>query len=328
MSQFLQNLIARHQEAGTSQAVLARVQPRPKSRFETASEPKSIVQNDFADNDNLLKESHHSDAGSKLTQGLANASSILTSESNRPALDTQVTTQQSKKHPVIQTDSSDQIENLNERIESLTVQFGQKSPVLETPTNISSKQNYSMAEDQPESSFFSEPSNPQNLFVAGELNDRIQTILNSLKNQQSLVADNPEPVTQHDHSTVETEKYSENDAQQHTASISKTISRFQQPDFKKKQQTIEIRNEQRQSDQSGLLQIPQWLTEMQADLNKRLQEINAKPETEPVVNVTIGRVEVKAIQQNSSKQPKVRNKPSGVMSLDDYLKQRENRERA
>ena len=80
--------------------------------------------------------------------------------------------------------------------------------------------------------------------------------------------------------------------------------------------------------QPGLLQIPVWLTQMQTDLHHRWQEINTKVEAEPVVNVTIGRIEVKAFNADSAKQPTPRNKPTGVMSLDDYLKQRESRERA
>ena len=74
---------------------------------------------------------------------------------------------------------------------------------------------------------------------------------------------------------------------------------------------------------SGALQIPAWLSDMQTDLNSRWREINAKSKVEPVVNVTIGHVEVRAVQAETVKQAKPQKKPTGVMSLDDYLRQRE-----
>ena len=72
----------------------------------------------------------------------------------------------------------------------------------------------------------------------------------------------------------------------------------------------------------GALQIPAWLSDMQTDFNNRLKEMNAKSEVESVVNVTIGRVEIRAVQAEPVKQPKPQKKQAGVMSLDDYLQQR------
>ncbi len=69
------------------------------------------------------------------------------------------------------------------------------------------------------------------------------------------------------------------------------------------------------------LEPPSWLPEIESQINQRLQEIEAK--AEPVVNVTIGRVEVRAVQSETPKQAKHQKKPIGVMSLDDYLKQRD-----
>ena len=62
---------------------------------------------------------------------------------------------------------------------------------------------------------------------------------------------------------------------------------------------------------------------MQTDLNNRWREINAKSEADSVVNVTIGRVEVRAVKSETLRQTKPQKKPTGVMSLDDYLRQRE-----
>ena len=75
--------------------------------------------------------------------------------------------------------------------------------------------------------------------------------------------------------------------------------------------------------QSGLFQTPAWVDEIKSGLQNRFRETTAQTKSEPMVNVTIGRVEVKAIQQDSAKQPTVHNKPSGIMSLENYLKQRD-----
>lgn len=79
----------------------------------------------------------------------------------------------------------------------------------------------------------------------------------------------------------------------------------------------------------GALNVPSWLSDMKSVLNKRQQDANAKLEiAKPIVNVTIGRVEVRAVQSSSVNIPKKSKKPSGVMSLTDYLKSRDKKERA
>jgi hypothetical protein len=75
----------------------------------------------------------------------------------------------------------------------------------------------------------------------------------------------------------------------------------------------------------GLLAPPTWLAEMQTEFNRRWNELNRNSEPEPVVNVTIGRVEVRAVQAETPQKSIRKRKPSGVMSLDDYLNQRERR---
>ena len=76
------------------------------------------------------------------------------------------------------------------------------------------------------------------------------------------------------------------------------------------------------------LQVPGWVTDVQTKLSRRMKEIDSKSGTEPVVNVTIGRVEVRAIQNETRRQSKPQKKSTGVMSLNDYLKQREYRGQA
>lgn len=73
---------------------------------------------------------------------------------------------------------------------------------------------------------------------------------------------------------------------------------------------------------SGSLLAPDWLNQIQADLQDRWQALNQKAQAEPVINVTIGRVEVRAVQTDSPPARKRSTLPSGVMTLDSYLKQR------
>jgi hypothetical protein len=71
------------------------------------------------------------------------------------------------------------------------------------------------------------------------------------------------------------------------------------------------------------LEPPSWLSDMTTQLTQRLQD--AEQKTDPVINVTIGRVEVRAVQTDTQKITRQAKKPTGVMTLDDYLKRCENR---
>lgn len=71
----------------------------------------------------------------------------------------------------------------------------------------------------------------------------------------------------------------------------------------------------------GLLGSPAWLSRRESESDSGLFNKNSKAETEPVINVTIGRIEVKATKLREPEQPRQQKKPSGVMSLDKYLSQ-------
>ena len=72
---------------------------------------------------------------------------------------------------------------------------------------------------------------------------------------------------------------------------------------------------------------PQYLLQTSLRLTGRRGEYHknnvflkeSKAETEPVTNVTIGRIEVRAIPPSSAEKTERRKKPSGIMSLDNYL---------
>ncbi|WP_141737079.1 hypothetical protein [Marinobacter sp. X15-166B] len=80
-----------------------------------------------------------------------------------------------------------------------------------------------------------------------------------------------------------------------------------------------------QREATGALQIPDWLAAIQSELGNRWRERNQRAQSEPVVNVTIGRVEVRAIQDKADKPAQARHRPSGVMTLEAYLQQRDRR---
>jgi hypothetical protein len=71
----------------------------------------------------------------------------------------------------------------------------------------------------------------------------------------------------------------------------------------------------------GDLEIPAWLRQKQTEFNSKNAQINQS--SEPVVNVSIGRVEVRAVRETKPQPGSSRRKPSGVMSLDEYLSKRQ-----
>lgn len=71
----------------------------------------------------------------------------------------------------------------------------------------------------------------------------------------------------------------------------------------------------------GLLGMPTWLSRHDSESDSRLFNKNSKAETNPVINVTIGSIEVKATKLRKPEPLRHQKKPSGIMSLDKYLRQ-------
>ncbi|MCF6218064.1 MAG: hypothetical protein L3J94_04750 [Gammaproteobacteria bacterium] len=69
------------------------------------------------------------------------------------------------------------------------------------------------------------------------------------------------------------------------------------------------------------LEPPSWLSGIEAQFQQHLQAQEVK--AEPVINVTIGRIEVRAVQAEKPKSAQAPKKPTGVMTLDEYLQRRE-----
>jgi len=106
-----------------------------------------------------------------------------------------------------------------------------------------------------------------------------------------------------------------------SSGLSENLTKLEQGIMKLQPGTISVQNANLRP--RGLLQTPTWLSERQSELRKGngLFLKDSRVETEPVTNVTIGRIEVRAAPREIE-QSRRRKKPSGVMSLDKYLSQR------
>ena len=379
MSHFIQNLIDRHQQDGVSPVASRIAQPRAKARFESDSRSVGFMQND-SDNHYDFEQVSRSEADTKsdLPRYHLETTQIRPANSEKSSIHTQAPAQQSIDTSVMQTDTREHIGDLSERIDLLTLNLGEKSPVQEHSVNVAEIKTGQQTAIQPEwpesidqsnsrnlsftgelnkqtqgNQHFSEPpvkvteyktvqqtenqsewpeiidqSKSQNLSITDELNQSIQTILHQLNSQKPQANDDQIAIEPQRVATLSNTDNNEITRTVPLLQMPKTTSDIAEPKVKSIKPVTASRSEQRQAKQDGLLLVPNWLTAMQVDLNNRWQEMNSKEEVEPVVNVTIGRVEVRAVQSNPVKQPKTANKPSGVMSLDDYLKQREHRGQA
>jgi hypothetical protein len=82
-----------------------------------------------------------------------------------------------------------------------------------------------------------------------------------------------------------------------------------------------------QNNTQGMLETPNRVFDQPGELRKRLVLKKSKVKTEPIVNVTIGCIEVRATQLREKKQSPQKREPSDIMSLDKYLSQCEQRGR-
>jgi len=298
MSYFLRNLIARHRVGGARAETNHVVEPRLKSRFEADS-----------------------NTGSSLSQHVSGIGPIVTSVGEELSPDQHIRPDLRSSNRKENSVPGHLIVESGNQIATLTEASEQESMAPETPLDMTQSKRKHAIDARTERTRIAEPKSSQRLSVSKDLNHRMQTILHRLGHQQSQHAENQ--------TSTEPEQYPALKKPVNNA-IAGTAQRTLMPetilDIKPTgrigKQSINNRSEQQESRQSGLLQTPNWLTEMQFDLNNRWREINPRTEPEPVVNVTIGRVEVRAVQSPSAKQPERRNKPGGIMSLDDYLKQR------
>jgi len=162
-----------------------------------------------------------------------------------------------------------------------------------------------------------------------ELDNRINIMLARLQDNQKIHSTEHAETkvsdrlmdTKPDHAgETEKERAAQSLLAAHSFDQSKKLSL---PDTDQEQQFVDAPDHRDRSSDS-LLWPPAWLSEVQTQFNRQWNEANKKNESEPVINVTIGRVEVRAVQADPPR-AKRKKKPTGVMSLDEYLNQRERR---
>ena len=317
MNSFLGNLINRHHHPST-RVETSVVEPRPKSRFE--SDAVSTVEPNGIEGDSFSSTT----ASKELSETVKNVQ-----QENREYEPIQAEAKQPipvpeslERGPADKQEnqlSLNRVDDLNARIEEFSLQLGNKLSVAEPevdgqlnrrPYESESPQGLTNNKTQVDS---------HSLSMANALNQQVDSVIRRLANQK----------TEH-----------KNEQGRNVKQTSSFVGELT-PDFKQQGRTTQIapdvaepasksgilnnesQPEQHTVPQPGLLQQPGWLTEMQSDLNKRWQDINTrlKP-SDPVVNVTIGRVEVRAVKAQAPQQLNKKKKPNGVMSLDDYLKER------
>lgn len=162
----------------------------------------------------------------------------------------------------------------------------------------------------------------------GHLDPQISAMLDRIENLQSVV-----PVPQEEFYTSE---------RVHTAGKARASDTLHKPALQTRQQAPmddgadsvkdpdikgpaqpETAADHRNPAQNTLLALPSWFSEMQAQSILQRNKLYSKSPPEPVINVTIGRIEVKATKRQETDRARKPKKPSGVMSLEKYLRQSE-----
>lgn len=338
MNSFLGNLIDRHQEFSDHREMGNKVEPRPKAIFETESVTTTALDNDLGGGYRIAQRSEpDSETGSLLTRRYPDAVETLnTDETSASQKQSPLETHKSPDNKSSSSIDNHRFDDINERIKTLSVKMTQKQSAQEEERIPLDDQNVQGAEALPDLNVRPEILSDKHFSLGSELNNRIQKILQYLQTQSTRAklqaGDN-----QSDNHILQQPDLLQIPNQSSDLSLEEIIEPAQfriqpetEPEKSNRLTKAKTQNGNGQSDnsvlqQAGLLQIPNWLTQMQADINNRWHEISNKTETEPVVNVTIGRVEVRATQAQTPKKLKETTKPSGVMNLDEYLKQRERR---
>lgn len=317
MTGFLLNMINRHQ------GLVDKVQPRIKSMFEPEPATAVAADNAFESNaDAIVKESLNTGFEK---QSVLSKSPIVEKPipENPPSVMLRQPAQTDEGSRVSDLHSFDRnrMDLMNEQIQGVLARLGRKSESQE-PVNGQSR-----LQNPAPSSVVTEPTTIKAVVNETGLTNRIEETLSRLKNQTRYPKESQHGFDDHAHTLPANVIKTEPDS---LVTLSpqpgKKVEESSEPHNKSiTDQTQTVNNPI--NSQDGSFQIPDWLTGMQTDINNRWREINAKSQAEPVINVTIGRVEVRAINMESAKPGTASKKPTGVMSLDDYLKQRESKGR-
>jgi len=283
MSQFLHNLIDRHQAGDNTFEPSQVVQPRPRARFENTDMTESFNAHDET-----------------MTQSTMTTACPSTANNVQPTprqqTDTADTTPAASNRHTNDSTSQKSILAAQLAHKALT----QASPA--TPTN-----------EQPSQA---------TLTITDEVTPRVQEVLQQ-RHQPSTPRREPAPDIgpQPDTAPRAMEGETEN-------ILSLESTPLPQTNVEPASSTTNSRplnnnhSSQKAITETGVLQPPDWLAEVQSTLNDRGQTMNTETTSEPVVNVTIGRIEIKAEHTDTPTKTNTRQSPRGIMSLNEYLQQR------
>ncbi|TQV82487.1 hypothetical protein FKG94_07030 [Exilibacterium tricleocarpae] len=343
-SGFLTNLIGRHQAGGDALSgdVAATVQPRPQGRFEAE---RSGLTTDCAD----TIESQGA-AGESVVDSAAGAAVRL-----GPFVQDEVSREhgtETDRNPPRQDsvgpDDHSRLEDINKRISAISAALGQSDASREVrPVAIDDQ----VSRQPPDlSSHIEHESSDQHFLKENGLHARIEEILQSLSNHRVPERGNSGEDRQ---APADISREREISPLQQTSaqpaaglsapgdvvnprtdlvSLNKAPEpapdrRASNPDFPK-QRADNHDSGSGVFQEKGMLDTPDWVTRLREDLGRQVRDLNPPAASEPVVNVTIGRVDVRAVQTETGKATASKRKPTGVMSLDDYLKHREQGDKA
>jgi len=311
MNGFLLNMINRHQ------GLIDKIQPRARSMFEPAPTSAITTENGYAGaTDTMVKESVESGFQKQFLK-----SPILekSAPENPPSMPLSGILPQA-----VQTDDGfrtydphsydkNRMNLMNEQIQGLLARSGKKLELAKALNDPNGLQKPASPEATDQTAI---------IVVSNEqgLSSRIEETLGRLKKQTSNATEGNRGLPEHAQlSSANTIKIEGDQLVTFPAQPAEPHNKANN----NQTQTVNTPNSL-----VGALQTPVWFTAMQTNLNNRLREINIHPQAaDPVINVTIGRVEVRAVNTEPVKPSTAQGKPKGVLSLDDYLKQRESKGR-
>jgi hypothetical protein len=331
MSEFFSNLIDRHLGARNV------VEPRGRSRFETEVAGSAIpLSIDLYGTDETREENQERrDSVVRLPENHSVGPPVNSIEPQR--IDPEV------KLPVDHTDPVDAMGDNLERQDDLirptandSISADVNAPEMEPHLGIPvlRQQDWQSVKPKPVEQTNPKEANAHTSELGyrfeGELDNRIRTMLARLQYRQKVRPAEHAETNNLDRSVV-TRPDNDDDAEKDRAAQPLLVAPlFDVSEKVGSSDTDQARqytfaSDNRDISRDGSLEPPTWFSDMQAEFNRRWSELNSKSEAEPVINVTIGRVEVRAVQADAPKKAKRQKKPSGVMSLDEYLNQRERR---
>lgn len=325
MNSFVENLIYRHLGVGERQNEGYIVQPRPRARFEqepiTPTAPENTGNTDV---EWIQRAKFDTEAVSlPMQHHVAEAS-----ETEKPPLPQKQVSVESYGRP--EEKQSDLIDNhypddINQKITALSALLRRKQSRQQEELKTTEGQFTQEPEAKPTLNITHQKSSENQPALESETNNRIKKMLQRLQGQQTSGTNNRSEI-ERAHLPCNVDSGSQKSGQ-FAATLPLPETNTNEPDspFHVPSPDDNSPSNDNGLSQPGLLEAPDWLTAIQADITNRFQEVSAKAEPEPVVNVTIGRVEVRAVHADAPSKTRQPQKPSGVMSLEEYLIQRERR---